>query len=136
MVRSRGHLQFRVWGLAGKDFGLECTCSWGKRKRNSKWVGSEGQGTLKPYSSSRGLWQYLLTKEAGPGRRLGPGLNEELLSLVLYQMHILTDLLESHLWGSRALGSIGMAVPGAQVSVRRPGSLGRGSRRDCSDDLQ
>jgi len=33
LVRNWGHLQFGVWGLAGKDFGFECTCSWGKRKR-------------------------------------------------------------------------------------------------------
>lgn len=73
---------------------------------------------------------YQLTKEAGPRRRLGPGLNEELLSLVLHQMHILTDLLERHLWDSRALGSIAVTLPGAQVSVRRPGSLGNGSMRN------
>lgn len=124
MVRNWGHLQFGVWGLAGKDFGFECTCSWGKRKRKSKWVGNEGQENLIP-----GLWWYLLTKEAGPGWGLGPRLNEELLSLVLYQMHILTDLLESHLWDSRTLGSIGVAVPGARGSGR-PRRLGGSSTRD------
>lgn len=32
--------------------------------------------------------------------------------------------------GSRALGSIGVLLPGAQVSLRRPGSLGNGSMRN------
>lgn len=91
---------------------------------------NESQGSLKPYSSSLVYGRDLLTKEAGPGWRFGAGLNEELLSLVLYQMHILTDLLESHLWESRALGSTGVTSVRPQVSVRRPGSLGGGNMRD------
>lgn len=57
-------------------------------------------------------------------RRPGPGLDEKLLALVLHQMHILTDLLESHLWDTAgqqaALGHLATARNQKQYNKRVP----------------
>lgn len=60
------------------------------------WVGAKVRG---PPGLTPQPHPHPLTREAGPGRRPGAGLNEKLLTLMLHQMHVLTDLLERHLWG-------------------------------------
>ena len=98
---------------------------------------------LPPHPDGQSDRRQQLTWETGPGAGPCPGLNEELLPLVLHQVHVLTDLLEGHLWNTTrrwaALGDLASSGgPGAGVEVTRgsarkkrrrmrPGSSGAGS---------
>lgn len=98
-------------------------CLWlGKKEGKFLWVGVKVWG---PSGLTPNPHLHQLTREAGPGpgQRPSPGLNKKLLPLVLHQVHVLTDLLEGHLWYRTGQWAAGVGP-------------GRGPRSQCSQKGQ